>query len=317
MGIGPQNHQSRPSLLDPYPHFPPRRLSCPPGAPVVIPVASPSLSGGREMLQLWELGIGTINRPPPAPIPIRNPRPSAIPPAMASCHRSHRFPVAFGRSANATNVGKHPIRLPVPPAVQSIPVCSLIFRLLPSYSLLAHFLAYQCGIRHHRACSSPLYLFWWIVLLLILFGWLARGHHGFLVCFFLLSRRYIYVSSKRTSPTTFRLVDHSGSLVIIRFCPHLSPPSPFSTLERSLCNHSTCMALSHSQGINLYSPQLPGSPGIQVPQYPISWFFPPLRHCKIALEWTPYICTPSHDPTCKFRANQLSVHLESRETCNL
>ena len=231
VGIGPQNHQSQPSLLDPYPHFPPRRLSCPPGAPVVIPVASPSLSGGREMLQLWELGIGTINHPPPTPIPIRNPRPSAIPPTMASCHRSRRFPVTFGRSANATNVGKHPVRLPVPPAVQSIPVRSLIFHSLPSYSLLAHFLAYQCGIRHHRAYSSPLYLFWRIVLSSILFGWLARGHHGFLVCFFLLSRRYVYVSSKRTSPTTFRLVDHSGSLAIIRFCPHLSPPSPFSTLE--------------------------------------------------------------------------------------
>ena len=275
MGIGPQNHQSRPSLLNPYLHFLPHWLSCPPGAPVVVPVTSPSLSGGCKMLQLWELGIGTINRPPPAPIPIHNPRPSAIPPAMASCHRSCRFPVAFGRSANATNMGKHPVHLPVPPAVQSIPVRSLIFHSLPSYSLLAHFLAYQCGIRHHRARSSPLYLFWRIVLSSILFGWLARGHHRFLVCFFLLSRRYVYVSSKHTSPTTFWLVDHSRSLAIIRFCPHLSPPSPFSTLERSLCNHSACMALSHSQGINLYSPQLPGSPGIQVPQYPISWFFPP------------------------------------------
>lgn len=131
MGIGPQNHQSRPSLLNPYPHFPPRWLSCLPGAPVIVPVASPSLSGGREMLQLWELGIGTINHSPSAPIPIRNSCLSAIPPAMASCHRSRHFPVAFGGSANATNVGKHPIRLPVPPAVQLISVRSLVPLLLP------------------------------------------------------------------------------------------------------------------------------------------------------------------------------------------
>ena len=131
VGIGPQNHQSRPSLLDPYLHFPPHRLSCLPGAPIVVPVASPSLSGGHKMLQLWELGIGTINRSPSAPIPIRNSHLSAIPPAMASCHRSRRFPVAFGRSANATNVGKHPVRLPVPPAVQLISVRSLVPLLLP------------------------------------------------------------------------------------------------------------------------------------------------------------------------------------------
>ena len=131
MGIGPQNHQSRPSLLDPYLHFPPRRLSCPPGAPIVVPITSPSLSGGREMLQLWELGIGTINRSPSAPIPIRNSRLSAIPPARASCHCSRRFPVTFGQSANATNVGKHPVHIPVPPAVQLISIRSLVPLLLP------------------------------------------------------------------------------------------------------------------------------------------------------------------------------------------
>ena len=59
------------------------------------------------------------------------PRLSAIPPARASCHRSCRFPVTFGQSANATNVGKHPVHLPVPPAIQLISVHSLIPLLLP------------------------------------------------------------------------------------------------------------------------------------------------------------------------------------------
>ena len=123
VGIGPQSHQSRPSLLDPYLHFPPHWLSCPPGAPIVIPVTFPSLLGGCEMLQLWELGIGTINPSPSAPIPICNSHLSAIPPAIV--------PVAFRWLANAMNVGKHPICLPVPPAVQLTSVCSLVPLLLP------------------------------------------------------------------------------------------------------------------------------------------------------------------------------------------
>ena len=55
------NRENRASLpinpdpsLDSYPRFPPPRLSCPPGAPTIAPVA---FFGGRESLQPWEIWL--------------------------------------------------------------------------------------------------------------------------------------------------------------------------------------------------------------------------------------------------------------------